>query len=298
MNDLVRTTDAGVIDACVSAACYGLADNSRLVYSRDIRRFLDWWTPQARPLDRLSVADYLTSAALSAPRHHQSLSAIKRLASQALEHGWLDWTAAQGIASLQSPKRRGVRAGVWLTKDQTTRMLDAPNAGTLRGLRDLAALSLLFGCGLRRSEVSALTVGHLKQLEGRQHIVNLKGKANRTRTVRVPEWAEVTINRWIEASGVARDGDHSPLLRSFRWDGSLNGSLSPTGVRDIVNRWSKAIGTKVAAHDLRRTFAKLARKGGAPLEVLQKTLGHASLTTTEKYVNAGEEANAGDYLQL
>ena len=89
------------------------------------------------------------------------------------------------------------------------------------------------------------------------------------------------------------------ILRSIRRDGSINGSLSSSAVRDIVRRYGRAIGVPdLAPHDLRRTMARLSRNGGAPMETIQKTLGHASLRTTEIYTATGEEANAGDFLGL
>lgn len=89
------------------------------------------------------------------------------------------------------------------------------------------------------------------------------------------------------------------LLRSINQYGTINGSLSPAAIRDIVRRYGAQIGIPdLNPHDLRRTYAKLARKGGAPLETIQKSLGHASLRTTEVYLSTGEEANAGDFIRL
>jgi len=89
------------------------------------------------------------------------------------------------------------------------------------------------------------------------------------------------------------------LFRSITATGVINGSLSCTAVRDIVRKYGLAIGIPdLNPHDLRRTCAKLARLGGAPLETIQKTLGHASLKTTEVYLSTGEEANAGDFIDL
>ena len=89
------------------------------------------------------------------------------------------------------------------------------------------------------------------------------------------------------------------VLRAVRRDGTINGSLSSSAVRDIVRRYGRAIGVPdLAPHDLRRTFSRLSRQGGAPMEVIQKSLGHASMRTTELYCQTGEEANAGDFLGL
>ena len=89
------------------------------------------------------------------------------------------------------------------------------------------------------------------------------------------------------------------LLRSIRADGSVNGSLSPGAVRDIVRHYGALLGVpELNPHDLRRSLARAARKAGAPLETIQHTLGHASVRTTEIYTRTGEEANAGDYVNL
>jgi integrase len=91
----------------------------------------------------------------------------------------------------------------------------------------------------------------------------------------------------------------SLLLRSIRSDGTINGSLSTAAVRDIVRRYGAMIGVPdLNPHDLRRSLARAARKAGAPLETIQKTLGHASTRTTDIYTSTGEEANAGDFIEL
>lgn len=79
----------------------------------------------------------------------------------------------------------------------------------------------------------------------------------------------------------------------------VNGSLSPSAVRDIVSHYGALIGVpRLAPHDLRRTCARLARDGGAPLDVVQHCLGHASLVTTERYLGSTESNNAGDYIKI
>lgn len=89
------------------------------------------------------------------------------------------------------------------------------------------------------------------------------------------------------------------LLRSFHPDGTINGSLSAGTVRKIVQHYGSLIGVPdLNPHDLRRSLARAARRRGAPLETIQHTLGHASVRTTELYTRTGEEANAGDFIDL
>ena len=76
-------------------------------------------------------------------------------------------------------------------------------------------------------------------------------------------------------------------------------SLSPSAVRDIVTRYGTMIGVpSLAPHDLRRTLARLARDGGAPLESIQASLGHASIETTMRYIASTHAADAGNYMQI
>lgn len=290
------TTPTPIADA-LEAALYGLKPHTIRAYQRHLTRFLAWLPAQPDPgLTRFTVERYLTHKKLSPAAHNQALSALKRLAFQAASHGWLDWTLHSQIDSLPSARQRGVRSGVWLTQQQATMLLALPDRTSLSGKRDLAVLALMIGCGLRREEVSMLEWElHLVRINNRLHILNLLGKHDRTRTIRIPVWVERILNDWQEASGLTT----GYVVRSFTPQGALNGSLSDSGVWLIVDAYAIKLGQgHLAPHDLRRTFAKLTRKGGASLESIQHTLGHASLTTTEKYVNSGEEADAGDYLEL
>ena len=89
------------------------------------------------------------------------------------------------------------------------------------------------------------------------------------------------------------------ILRSVRADGTITDSLSTSAVRKIGRRYGSLIGIPdLNPHDLRRTYAKLARTGGCPIETVQKSLGHSSVRTTELYLQTGEECNAGDYIAL
>lgn len=80
---------------------------------------------------------------------------------------------------------------------------------------------------------------------------------------------------------------------------TVNGSLSPSAIRDIVAHYARLIGVpNLAPHDLRRTCARLAREGGAPIETIQATLGHASIQTTERYIASTAASNAGDFIKV
>jgi site-specific recombinase XerD len=87
---------------------------------------------------------------------------------------------------VKSVKSTGIRVGNWLSLRQAQAFLSAPDVATVKGLRDRAILAVLLGCGLRRSEVAALTFTHVLQRDGRWCIVDLRGKPGRVRTMPMP----------------------------------------------------------------------------------------------------------------
>jgi len=110
---------------------------------------------------------------------------------------------ANGISRLKGVASKGVRLGNWLSARQAQTLLNPPDATTPEGLRDRAIPAVLLGCGLRRSEVAALTMAHVQQRDGRWCIVDLVGKHGRAGTVPMPTWVKVAIDAWTEVAGVS-----------------------------------------------------------------------------------------------
>src|SRR5712664_629279 len=151
------------------------------------------------------------------------MSAIRKLAVEAADNGLLAPELAAGIARVKSVKSVGIRVGNWLTLRQAQALLSAPDTATVKGLRDRAILAVLLGCGLRRSEVAALTFAHIQQRDGRWCIVDLKGKHGRVRTMPMPTWVKVAIDAWASAAGVADDYVFRPVNRADRVAGDRLG---------------------------------------------------------------------------
>ena len=175
-----------------------------------------------------------------------------------------------------------MRTGNWLTLEQTQRLLAEPDPATKKGLRDRVLLGLLVGCGLRRGELAGLEFSDVAQREGRWAIVDLVGKHGRVRTVPMPSWAKTALDAWASAADIST----GPVLRRVSKGGRVGpGPLTPQGVFEAVVAYARQAGLgKITPHDLRRTFAKLAHLGRAPLEQIQISLGHASIQTTERYL--------------
>ena len=183
------------------------------------------------------------------------------------------------------------------SKDQAEFLINSTDKTTLKGLRDRAILAVMIGGGLRRSEVAGLTFDHIQQREGRWVIVDLVGKGNRVRTVPIASWVKVAIDQWTETANI-KEGR---LFRSINRGDNLSGeSMTSQAIQDVVKLYADKSGFGLQAHDLRRTYAKLARKGGADLMQIQLSLGHASLKTTERYLGETQDLTSApcDFLGI
>jgi integrase len=143
-------------------------------------------------------------------------------------------------------------------------------------------ISLLLGCGLRRSEVVALKVGAIQRREDHWAIVDLVGKAGRVRTVPIPAWVKTAIDAWAESVPLVV----GKLFRSIRKNGTVWGDgITQNVLWYVVKACADRADIKaLAPHDLRRTCARLCHAAGGELEQIQFLLGHASVQTTERYI--------------
>jgi len=215
------------------------------------------------------------------------MSAIRKLAAEAADNGLLAPELAAGISRVKSAKTQGIRTGNWLSQRQAQALLSAPDISTRRGLRDRAILAVLLGCGLRRSEVAALTFSHLQQRDGRWCIVDLVGKHGRIRTMPMPNWVKVAIDAWTATAGIADNFVFLPVIRADRISGER---LGEKVVWQMLREYAAETGIPgIAPHDLRRTCAKLCRAAGGELEQIQMLLGHASVQTTERYLGTKQD---------
>ena len=238
---------------------------SKRAYRQALRDFFHWCEIEgAGGFTKANVNAYrasLEARLLSPSTINQRLSAIRKLAMEAADNGFMPPDVASAISRVKGAKRHGIRTGQWLTREQAERLISAPNVATVKGKRDRALLAVLVGCGLRRKEATALAVEHIQLRDARWVIVDLIGKGGRVRTVPMPSWAKNAIDAWITAAGI----DSGLIFRSINKRGLVTGnSMTARSIFDVVKMFGLRIGVpNVAPHDLRRTFAKLAHKGRA-----------------------------------
>jgi len=266
------------------------SEHSKRAYGKALSDFAIWYEEQGRPgLSKRTVQRYkamLAESGLSPATVNLRLSAIRKLVTEAADNGLLDPNVAAAIGRVKGIKTAGVRLGNWLDREQAQALINAPNPRTLKGARDRAILAILIGTGIRRSEAARLAFDHIQQREGRWVILNLVGKRKRIRTIPMPSWAKAAIDHWTAKAGISE----GRIFRSFRRGDRISGqSMTAQAIYDVVKEYSEALDLDVAAHDTRRTYAKLAEKGGADLRQIQLSLGHASIKTTERYLGTEQD---------
>lgn len=274
---------------------------SKAMYEHALNDFFEWRAGRGDPpMTKALVNSYkahLEAQDYAPSTINQRLSAIRKLAGEAADNGIMDPTLAQGVQNVQGVKSSGRRLGNWLTADQAQQLIRTPDTTTLKGLRDRAILAVMIGAGLRRSEVAGLTFEHIQQRQARWVIVDLVGKRNRTRSVPIPHWAKQAIDEYSQAANISQGF----VFRSINKGDNISGAdMTPQAIADVVKLYASVYGYELAAHDLRRTYAKLAKSGGADMVQIQLSLGHASIQTTERYLNTDQEMTSApcDFLRL
>lgn len=219
------------------------------------------------------------------------------LAERAL-HGWSDSTARQAVATFRkffgyvcgkkSPARtlpfprrsKPVRKIRSLTADQASEVLVTFDTATPGGRRDLALVALMIDTGLRSSEVCRLKVS---DLDRKERFFEVMAKGGRVRRGRFSTPTGDYLEMWLGSRAAVAQSDVETVFVSL--GGKTPGRpLTNRGLREILRRVALRAGLPaLAPHDLRRTFAHLALRAGAPTRVLQVAGGWQQLREVETY---------------
>jgi site-specific recombinase XerD len=264
---------------------------TRRVYNLGLDEFIAWYTQEPRAgFTKATVATWrvvLEGRGLGSVSINVRITAVRKLAVEAADNGLLAPELAAGIARIKGVRSQGVRVGNWLSLLQAQTLLNTPDPRTKKGLRDRAMFAVLLGCGLRRSEVTALTMRHVQQRDNRWCIVDLVGKHGRVRTIPMPTWVKNAIDAWTSAAGVMDGHLFRPVIRGDQVRGL---KMSEKVVWQLLQPYAEAAGLAgIAPHDLRRSCAKMCRAAGWELEQIQLLLGHSSVQTTERYLGTKQD---------
>jgi len=193
-----------------------------------------------------------------------------------------DLVSVSPAASISSPKLDR-RLPEFLSREESTRLVEAPDVTTPAGLRDRAFLELLYASGLRVSELVSLNIGQVN-LESRE--IRVWGKGAKERIVLMGEPAARAVGAYL------RDG--RPRLVAGPTEAVFlnqdGGRLTVRSVQSFVRAYAALAGIEkdVHPHMVRHTFATHLLDGGADLRVVQELLGHASLSSTQIYTHVSK----------
>jgi integrase/recombinase XerD len=178
---------------------------------------------------------------------------------------------------------------------EVDRLLGQPFGDTAAGVRDRAILEVLYGCGLRVSELVGLDVGDWDRSSG---LLRVTGKGDKERVVPISGAAEQALAEYLRAGRPAlrsvhgkRRPDPDALLRNVR-----GGRLTRQAVHALVRTYGERAGLDIHPHTLRHSCATHLLEGGADLRVLQELLGHADISTTQVYTHVDRAHVVEEYL--
>ena len=184
---------------------------------------------------------------------------------------------ARNPAELIATPKKEQRLPFHLDIDQATALMEAPGGEQKYALRDRALLELLYSSGLRVSELTGLNIGELDLATG---MVRVTGKGGKERIVPVGSRALEAVREYLEQRGDA------PVTGALFLN-TRGGRINRRSVTRVVDTHVMRIAAfkRISPHTLRHTFATHMLEGGADLRAIQELLGHASLSTTQKYTH-------------
>lgn len=272
------------------AAEQGASDETIRAYRTDLRTLYEWLFETGRPTEPAAVELRHLRAWLAA--HHgdwsratiaRRLSAIRTFFASLVRRGGLSVNPA---SLLVAPRSKQALSNL-LTVDDAHTLLSAPVvADDPLSSRDRAMFELLYGSGLRVSELAGLDVRDVRLDDG---WVRVLGKGRKQRDVPVPRAARAALRRWLRDRDEVADRADEPTDALFL--NARGGRLTARSVRRRLERAQVQAGTvgRVSPHGLRHSFATHLLDGGADLRAIQELLGHASLSTTERYTHVSLE---------
>ncbi|WP_302963904.1 site-specific tyrosine recombinase [uncultured Adlercreutzia sp.] len=267
----------------------GASPRTADAYRRDLEEYLSFLDGRGvegcGDIDRAAVVAFeksLVEANLAASTVRRRLSAVRGYHKFLVREGLAADNPADGVGA----PRTAERLPDVLSIEEVGRMLDAYIDERPSGLRDRAILEVLYGCGMRVSEVCGLNLENLYLDDG---FLRVFGKGAKERIVPIAGAADAALRRYLaegrpslaRAAGAANPDSQAAVFLNQR-----GGRLGRQSVFNLVRKAGRAVNRyDLHPHTLRHSFATHMLKGGADLRVLQEILGHADMSTLQVYTH-------------
>jgi len=266
-----------------------VSGNTVAAYRNDLESFVaflcnDYFTMardqiDLRRIDHLAVRAYLAHLArrkLSRSSIARHLSALRSFFKYLMREAVVDANPARTVAT---PKREKHLPSVMQPSDIAL-LLEQPDLSTPLGLRDRAFLELLYASGLRIAELVGIDID---DVELRARLVKVRGKGAKERIVPFGSKAEEAMRAWLPAREAP--AEEAALFTNYR-----GGRITQRSVRRLFDGYVRAAALRagISPHTMRHSFATHLLNAGADLRAIQELLGHASLSTTQKYTHLND----------
>ena len=237
----------------------------------------------------MAVRSQLQESGLAPATINAILAALKGVARAAFNLGMLSGDDFERIRSVKPVAGTREPAGRMLSNKELNRLMRACKDAGASGYRDAAILALLYGCGLRRSEVAAADLVDLSiDDSGWSGSLCVHGKGNRERRAYLNHETVEYLRGWLRHRGEEPGPLFCPINKGGR---IVLRRITDQAVYGALQRRAEIAGILgITPHDLRRTFASNLLDSGADISVVQKLMGHANVQTTIGYDRRGESA--------
>ena len=276
-----------------------LSDNSIKGYVTDLESFL-------KHMEKLGIVEFnqleiehirswlanLQTTGVARATLTRRIVSIRAFTNWAAASGWLNSDLGANLAIPKPhktlPEVLNVDEAATVLKSLELKAIEEP---TPINLRDLALVEVLYGTGIRVSELCGL---NLEDVDRTRNTLNVYGKGDKQRVVPIGIPAMKSIDNYISNARSEFINDNSAQALFL---GSRGKRIDQRTVREVVYEAMKAVGAKMGPHGLRHSAATHLLEGGADLRTVQEILGHASLATTQIYTHVSPERLQSAYKQ-
>jgi integrase/recombinase XerC len=255
----------------------GVSPHTLRAYTEDLKEFISFIDKKPKDIDNLDIRTFLASLhhrKLKKSSISRKLATIRSFFKYLHREGYVKKNPAKLVSSPRVPKS----LPRFLDIDEAFSLMNTPKGDTFMPTRDKAILELLYSSGLRVSELTSLDV---IDLDSKEAVLRVKGKGRKERIVPIGSKAMEALQNYLPERISLKKKSPALFLNS------RGGRLTQRSVSRILVQYSRMINLKgdLSPHTLRHTFATHLLHVGADLRSIQELLGHASLSTTQKYTH-------------